>query len=275
MSKAICLVAGCERTSAKRGWCDMHYQRWRKKGSLGSPDPILNYHHPKRCRVPGCNRSSQTRGYCGMHYQRLLSEGSPGEAAPRCDHYRDAICKIDGCSDPTQGKGLCPKHYARLRTHGDPEIRWGARSVKERLTVYVDRSGDCWLWTGPIDALGYGVCVDRDGNNRKAHRVMYREAVGEIPVNLELDHLCRNRACVNPAHLEPVSHEVNCQRGANTKLTAEQVAEIRRLLLQGRRQKALAAKYGVSHGAIKAIAAGRTWRNVPPASPTISTPLGA
>ena len=76
------------------------------------------------------------------------------------------------------------------------------------LTRYrVDENG-CWVWTGALDRKGYG----RLGG-RLAHRLVYVLLVGDIRDVLELDHLCRNRACVNPAHLEPVTHTTNVQRG--------------------------------------------------------------
>lgn len=66
----------------------------------------------------------------------------------------------------------------------------------------------CIDWAGRIDRWGYG----RKGN-LLAHRVAYEEQVGPIPEGLQLDHLCRNRACVNVAHLEPVTHRENQLRG--------------------------------------------------------------
>ena len=70
----------------------------------------------------------------------------------------------------------------------------------------------CWEWTGARDADGYGR-LGVNGNNRKAARVTYTILRGPISKNLELDHLCRNRACVNPSHLEQVPHEINVARG--------------------------------------------------------------
>jgi hypothetical protein len=71
--------------------------------------------------------------------------------------------------------------------------------------------GGCWLWTGDLRD-GYGQ-VWFEGKHRIVHRVVYEYLVGPIPAGLQTDHLCRVRACSNPAHLELVTNKVNAQRG--------------------------------------------------------------
>lgn len=95
-----------------------------------------------------------------------------------------------------------------------------ARPVAERLRdrATIDPETECWIFDG-LDSHGYGqIWVGSRTNGtrrlRKAHIVSYETFVGSTPPGLELDHLCRNRACCNPDHLEPVSHRVNVQRGA-------------------------------------------------------------
>lgn len=80
-----------------------------------------------------------------------------------------------------------------------------------RWSERVDASGDCWEWTGPRTPTGYGRCYFR-GNQVGAHRVAIELLVGPIPSHLEVDHLCRNRSCVNPDHLELVTHRENLRR---------------------------------------------------------------
>jgi len=81
-----------------------------------------------------------------------------------------------------------------------------------RKKVKVRGPDECWPWSGAHNSRGYGTC-QVDGHNVQAHRVAYRLTVGEIPAGLVLDHLCRNRWCQNPTHLEPVTCKENIRRG--------------------------------------------------------------
>lgn len=75
------------------------------------------------------------------------------------------------------------------------------------------RDTPCWVWKGHKQTSGYGQIWVREHYGKLAHHLGHELFVGEIPDGLEPDHLCRNRACCNPAHLEWVSHKVNIERG--------------------------------------------------------------
>lgn len=90
--------------------------------------------------------------------------------------------------------------------------------VLDRALAKVD-PGDCWEWTAFTDEKGYGRINNRSGTTY-AHRVVYEGLVGPIPEGLEIDHLCRNRSCVKPDHLEPVTHAENNRRGYATFIAA-------------------------------------------------------
>ena len=80
------------------------------------------------------------------------------------------------------------------------------------LKILVLENG-CWEWQGPLNRNGYGLFYL--SKTRAAHRVSYEFFVGLIPEGLQIDHLCRNRACVNIEHLEIVTHRENCLRGTS------------------------------------------------------------
>lgn len=88
------------------------------------------------------------------------------------------------------------------------------RPVAEKIAANTIADGDCLLWTGPLDSGGWGR-VSIDHREYLAHRVSYTIAKGQIPAGLTLDHfVCRNRACVAPDHLEPVTSQENVRRRA-------------------------------------------------------------
>lgn len=112
-----------------------------------------------------------------------------------------------GTPDATPGAAVAahaPGVARRGRPPVHPEVRFWAKVATEDDT-------DCWAWTGAIKN-GYGVFGVAERVTVYAHRFAYESMVGPVADDLELDHLCRVRHCVNPAHLEPVTHSVNMQR---------------------------------------------------------------
>lgn len=90
--------------------------------------------------------------------------------------------------------------------------------VKRRFENQVERitESGCWIWMGCINDSGYGIAYCEKTLVR-AHRLSYLIHIGPIPDGLELDHLCRVRCCVNPAHLEAVTRKENLRRGINAE----------------------------------------------------------
>ena len=144
------------------------------------------------------------------------------------------VCIESGCGGRVVGRGWCTKHYQRWAKHDDPSMDTLGRdlSVEDRFWLKVDKNGPtpelrpelgpCWVWTrGKSD--GYGMFWI-NGKQRQAHAVAHEWERGPIPGGFERDHLCRNRACCRPSHLQVVTHAVNTERGVsphglNTKKT--------------------------------------------------------
>lgn len=94
-------------------------------------------------------------------------------------------------------------------------------NLSDRFWAKVEKTEECWEWKAGKSKPGYGR-FGVNGKNRLAHRVSYMLTVGEIPEGKVLDHLCKNKGCVNPAHLEPVDFVENVRRG--TAWNPEKVA---------------------------------------------------
>ncbi len=125
-------------------------------------------------------------------------------------------CSVPDCPKPVKARGYCVQHYTRWLRHGLTSINLRNRGIPtaERFWMKVDKRGinECWPWLAHTTSNGYGRFKL---NNRLilAHRMAYEMYKGPIPESLTLDHLCRNRICVNPAHLEPVTLKDNNLRG--------------------------------------------------------------
>lgn len=151
------------------------------------------------------------------------------------------------------------------------------KPLAERFAAKVREGtgGECWLWSGST-IKGYGNI--REGGKRgrmlKAHRVAWMLARGPVPDGLNVLHKCDNRRCVNVAHLFLGTNADNIadaiRKGRHThgekvwtaRLTPDEVRQIRRLSSEGLTQNRIAARFGVTRSAVKAITSGVVWRHV-------------
>jgi len=148
----------------------------------------------------------------------------------RVSKYRSGHNSHAGHPGSNAGKPMPDEQRAKIseaakrqtnRAGGGPEVR----STEERFWQYVERDprGGCWLWTGATNPKGYsqlGVGSTKDGSSGfvRGHRLSYEMLVAPIPEGLEIDHLCNVRECVNPEHLEPVTHAENMRRAKVRRL---------------------------------------------------------
>jgi hypothetical protein len=164
VNNLTCSIDGCDRPRYNfRGWCNLHYQRWRKHGTTD-----LRVKTPRGCNFTNCPRKHYAKGYCHSHWKQT-----------------------------NRGEELSILYGSTL-------------PLDERLTLSINKTDTCWLWTRPVDDDGYANIMV-DGVAWKAHRYVYSIAVGPIPEGLEIDHRCFVKHCVNPAHLRIVNRKQNIE----------------------------------------------------------------
>lgn len=174
----------------------------------------------------------------------------------------------DSTNSPPLPFGFCEcgcGQQTRLDRNGRPRrYLKGHHGRKPHADYLVEDQGftsACWIWQRQTNGVGYPVVGSRS-NRKYVHRLYYEEARGPIPHGLSLDHLCSVSLCVNPDHLQPVTHTENVQRGKGAKLTPTQVQEIRMLCAKGRSPMKLAAQFGVHKNTIHSIARKASWQNI-------------
>jgi hypothetical protein len=138
----------------------------------------------------------------------VRGHGTEGKTSMR--DQRTGLCEC-GCGQQTaRHKSNDTK---RGYVKGEPKRFIRGHNANRPGELYrVDPESGCWVWLRGTNGVGYGT-LRRNGRDHYAHRWFYEKHVGPIPAGLELDHLCRNRLCCNPEHLEAVTRTENLRRG--------------------------------------------------------------
>jgi hypothetical protein len=119
-------------------------------------------------------------------------------------------------------------------------------------------SDGCIAIKGEKTRLGY-VRLWNGGNRILAHRKVYESVNGAVPQGFELDHLCKNRWCCNPNHLQVVTHKENCRRSDAAKISKSEACQIRRLYQQGYSASKIAFISGLTRQMVWRIGTGKAW----------------
>lgn len=171
-----------------------------------------------------------------------------------CGHTAPLATRTNARLGLVKGK---PRRFVHGHARRDP--RPLAEHFADKIQPAEDLSPNgmsgCILWTGASRGTYYGGI-----RGELAHRVAWCLASGlQIPPDLQIDHLCRRKLCVNPEHLEVVTGLVNVRRASRASLTMERIGEIRALVADGWLRMDVAAAYGISGVHAGRIASGQSW----------------
>lgn len=166
--------------------------------------------------IPPANADPYTYGLDPAEQRRLNREALERMGRSSLAPERGAICTIEGCVRAVHGRGLCGSHHQRWLRTGDPQadkpLRQRFGELLERLEENLLIGDGCWTWLGGYNGRGRARMTVEPNRMAYVYRVLYELLIGPIPEGLQLDHLCGDRSCVNPAHLEPVEPAENRAR---------------------------------------------------------------
>lgn len=227
MSERTCSVVGCDKLARKRGWCPMHYDRWRTTGDVG-PAGRLRQQNIGPCAFDGCDKPSRKRGWCSSHYDQWLD--TKNIRPLRNPTAQKTPCAVDGCRRLAKAQKMCLMHYYRVTTYGHVGIP-GSTRKDLRMLAEAWQKGDhvaviteirrwstitesgCWEWSGKSKDNGYvDIRInDRSGRQRSllVHRLSLEAKLGRPLGRMVAHHKCANPPCVNPDHLELATHAEN------------------------------------------------------------------
>lgn len=119
-------------------------------------------------------------------------------------------CSVEDCDRTHRSRGYCDLHYQRYMKYGTTEVQSAHyRNPEDAFAARTKRCGACTLWTGALDDCGYG-SMWAHGRPVRAHRWAWERQRGPLPPGAQLDHICRNRSCVEVSHLRLATASENC-----------------------------------------------------------------
>lgn len=265
MTKPPCSIESCEKPSKTRGWCSMHYERWRVENTT-------TVRRRKPCSIAGCARPAAARGWCTTHWRRWRLYGDPHATA----RPKPVGCKAEGCDGNHYARDYCRRHYLRLQKYGSATAGQRKLGVGARIAQRAVSDGDCLIYQTRRQTRSGHVTIFRDGRYVGVHRAAWELANGPVPEGLYVLHRCDRPRCVNVDHLflgtiadnnadrDRKGRHVALPGSANgfAKLDEAGVAQIKARLAGGESTYALADEFGVSQATVWSIKVGRAWKHV-------------
>ena len=202
MLPETCSFPNCGRKikAVKLRLCTSHYDQ-----HLAGKPLTEVWRRNRTCSIDGCKQPSRSREMCSRHYSRFMNYGDPHFVQSR---FKNRVCSIDGCDRAHIANGYCSAHDYRSKNGlnlNAPITLYG--DYEKRFWSNVEKTNSCWNWVGTISGQ-YGQ-FSMKSKRVYAHRHSYEMAYGPVADSLQIDHMCHNKTCVNPAHLRPTTPKQN------------------------------------------------------------------
>jgi hypothetical protein len=192
--------------------------------------------------------------------ERISNPTVGGSSPPGCVTKQGVLRGVTSDNDTSQNTEPRPNVSVEQSVEVAPKAGFGP--------LYHEDANGCWNWARCVNSHGYGY-FRHNRRHVKAFVWSWERANGPVPHGLELDHTCRNRQCINPAHLEPITHRENCRRGGLVKsgMTIEKAREARAMHANRATHRQIAERLGIGKSLVAQIVTNRCWKESP--APTI------
>lgn len=174
----------------------------------------------KRCTICAAPLPERSPGRGGYQPSRKYCSQRCKQSAENLKPYQPVTCP--SCKEPRMVKNvrqarntICRKCAAKIGSKRAADLLLAVPPKRRILDTIKVTENSCWEWQGTRQKNGYGA-LRAGGKTVRAHRYSYEAFIGSIPEGLQIDHLCRNRPCVNPWHMEPVTARENTRRAMRT-----------------------------------------------------------
>lgn len=166
----------------------------------------------KTCSFDKCINKVYAKKLCTGHYSQHKRGKVLKPLVVKGNSITKLPCSFPSCVNNQLAKGLCGAHWRQQRMGKELTVLNNQVSIMDRILSSTVKTNYCWNWEGRVSGKRGYPQISLSGKQVMVHRVVFEELVRELEPGETIDHLCRNRMCINPEHLEPMPLRDNVKR---------------------------------------------------------------
>jgi len=164
------------------------------------------------CSFNKCVNKKYARDVCSGHYSQLKRNQPLRPLTIKGNSVTSIPCSFPSCVNNQISKGLCGAHWRQQRLGKELTTLSNQVSILDRINKNIEKTEYCWSWNGRVSGKKGYPQISLSGKQVMVHRIIFEELVRVLEPGETIDHLCRNRLCVNPEHLEAIPLRDNVKR---------------------------------------------------------------